>query len=622
MAEDQQQSKAALTFGALGVVYGDLGTSPLYTLRACFGEHIDLSPTPDTILGILSLIFWTLMLVVSVKYVLVVLRADDRGEGGILTLMSLAVRSLAGWQKRWLILLGLAGAGLFFGDAVITPAMSVLSAVEGLEIVAPELEAFVLPIALGVLVALFLIQRFGTGRVGILFGPVLLIWFVVLGGLGLSAILKNPHILIALNPLYAVTFFLDHAHVAFLALGAVVLCVTGAEALYADMGHFGRGPIRLAWGSLVMPGLVLNYFGQGAEVMSDPAAIANPFFLLAPGWMVLPLVVLATVATVIASQAVISGMFSLVRQAIQMGFLPRMTIRHTSEKSIGQIYMPLANLLLLLAVVVVVLLFRSSDNLAAAYGIAVTGTMVITTLLLIMLGWERNRRLLPLLLLLGVPMLVIDLAFFGANIAKLLAGGWLPLLVAAAVLTVMTTWKRGRELVLQRLEDEALPFDLFSRNLDSTTIQRVSGTAVFMTSMNSGVPHALLHNLKHNKVLHERNVLMRVRTLDKPHVRSAHRVDITLLPNNFWRVEALYGYQETPHMNHILAACAKQGLEFDLMQTSFFLSHETLVSTRRPGMARWREKLFIWMSRNAQRATDFFHIPINRTIELGAQVEL
>ncbi|EEG10089.1 low affinity potassium transporter Kup [Pseudogulbenkiania ferrooxidans] len=621
MQAHSKQALAGITLAALGVVYGDIGTSPLYTLKECFAGH-GLPVTPGNVLGILSMIFWSLLFVVTLKYVIFILKADNRGEGGIMSLMALARQAASGKRRGLVVVLGLFGAALFYGDAIITPAISVLSAAEGLEVIKPELEAYVLPMSIVVLMALFLIQRFGTASVGMLFGPVMLLWFGTLGVLGLMQIAATPQVLAALNPLYAFDFLVKHGHDAFLALGAVVLALTGAEALYADMGHFGKKPIRLAWFNLVLPALLLNYFGQGALLMTDPSAIRNPFYLLAPSWALMPLIILATLATVIASQAVISGAYSLTRQAIQLGYCPRMGILHTSAKEIGQIYMPFVNWGLLVAVMVVVLAFKSSGNLAAAYGIAVTGTMLITTLLAYIVaranwGWPQ-----PLALAVTSFFLVIDTGFFSANALKLFSGGWLPLLIGLAVFTLMATWKRGREILVERLTEHAIPLDSFVENMESFPPSRVQGTAVFLTSTLQGVPHALLHNLKHNKVLHERIVLLTMQGEDVPYVAPAERVRITRLSNSFWQVEAFYGFQETPNVQEILDLCAQQGLEFEVMDTSFFLSRETLLSTARPGMARWREQLFVWMSKNALRATDFFHIPTNRVVELGAQIEL
>jgi KUP system potassium uptake protein len=621
MQEQNKQAMAGLTLAALGVVYGDIGTSPLYTLRECFtGQNIPT--TPDNIFGILSLIFWSLIFVVSIKYVAFILRADNRGEGGIMALMALA-RHYTTHAARWkIVLLGLFGAALFYGDAIITPAISVLSAAEGMEVLSPQMQTWVLPVAVTVLLGLFLLQRFGTAKVGMMFGPVMMVWFATIGLMGLKEILVTTAVLHGLNPVYAVLFIQQHGFHAFLTLGSVVLALTGAEALYADMGHFGKTPIRRAWFALVLPGLALNYFGQGALLMRDPSAIKNPFFILAPDWGLVPLIVLATLATVIASQAVISGAYSLSRQAIQLGYSPRMEVQHTSAQEIGQIYMPFINWLLMIAVLIVVLTFRSSDSLAAAYGIAVTGTMLITTLLFFVVARVNWRWPLPLALGITLVFGIIDLAFFSANFHKIADGGWLPLAMGAVIFLLMSTWKRGRELLFNRLREQALPLDGFIENLEAFPPARVQGTAVFLTSTLHGVPHALLHNLKHNKVLHERVVLMTVRTEDVPYISDEDRLDIVQMSASFWRVVARYGFKEDPNVLQVIEMCAKEGFEMELMDTSFFLSRETIVPTDHPGMALWREKLFVWMSKNALRATDFFQVPTNRVVELGAQVEL
>lgn len=621
MQAHNKQAMTGLTLAALGVVYGDIGTSPLYTLRECFTGH-GLATTPDNIFGILSLIFWSLIFVVSIKYVVFVLRADNHGEGGIMALMALA-RHYVTHAARWkVVLLGLFGASLFYGDAIITPAMSVLSAAEGLEVLSPSMQPYVLPIAITVLVGLFALQRFGTASVGMMFGPVMLAWFSILGVLGILQIVQAPGILAAINPWYAYNFVAHHGVGAYLTLGSVVLALTGAEALYADMGHFGKTPIRRAWYGLVLPALVLNYFGQGALLMLKPETIKNPFFLLAPQWALLPLIILATLATVIASQAVISGAYSLTRQAIQLGYSPRMEISHTSENEIGQIYLPFVNWALLVAVLVVVLIFQSSDNLASAYGIAVTGTMLITTLLFFVVARVNWRWPLPLALGITIFFGIIDTAFFTANLLKLFSGGWLPLVLGMVIFLLMTTWKQGRKLLFDRLREQALPLDSFIENLEAFPPTRVQGTAVFLTSTLHGVPHALLHNLKHNKVLHDRIVLMTIRTEDVPYISNESRLEVVQLSPSFWRVVARYGFKEDPSVLNVLELCEADGLAFELMDTSFFLSRETIISTERPGMARWRERLFVWMSKNALRATDFFQIPTNRVVELGAQVEL
>lgn len=622
MSHGHQQGRMAITLAALGVVYGDLGTSPLYALKESFAGHLGLQPTPEGILSIVSLFFWTIMTVVSFKYVLLVLRADDKGEGGILTLASLASRRLPTKQRALLMLLGLVGVGLFIGDAVITPAISVLSAVEGLQVITPELAPFVLPITLTVLVILFGAQHYGTAGIGRLFGPIMLLWFGVLAALGAYEIGQNPAILQAVNPLYALDFMVSRPGVAFITLGAVVLCVTGTEALYADMGHFGRGAIQLAWGSLVMPALLLNYFGQGALLLRNPTAIENPFYLLAPSWLTFPLLILATLATVIASQAVISGTYSVVRQAILLGYLPRQEIRHTSEHEIGQIYLPLVNWLLLGGIVIVILWFQSSSNLAAAYGIAVTGTMALTTLLLMVVAARRWKWSRWLITLVCAPLLLVDVTFFAANTTKFLAGGWLPILFALLAIIVMTTWKRGRELMLDKLEHKSLALKGFVDNMQADPPLQVPGTAVFLSKSVQVVPHAMLHNLKHNKILHERVIFLTVQIKDEPWLSFKERIELTHLGEGFWQVVAHFGYKEVPSMEEIFQACAQEDLKVTMAKTSFFLSHENLVSTDLPGMARWREGLFVWMNRNSLKATDFFHIPANRVVELGVLLEL
>ncbi|MNZ61057.1 potassium transport protein Kup [compost metagenome] len=622
MSNGARQGRMATTLAALGVVYGDIGTSPLYALKQSFAGHMGLQPGKEEIYSIVSLFFWTIMIVVSLKYVLLVLRADNKGEGGILTLASLAARRLSSRTRAVVMLLGLAGVGLFVGDAVITPAISVLSAVEGLQIVAPNLAPFVFPIVLVVLIVLFGVQHYGTAGIGRWFGPIMLIWFATLALLGLLEIAQTPAILRAINPLYAVDFLLTNPGTAFVVLGAVVLCVTGAEALYADMGHFGRGAIQLAWGSLVMPALLLNYFGQGALLLRHPEAIENPFYLLAPSWITLPLIVLATMATVIASQAVISGLYSVVRQAILLGFLPRQEIRYTSAHEKGQIYLPLVNWLLLGGIVLVIFWFKSSSNLAAAYGIAVTGTMVITTLLLMVVALHRWKQPLWLIGLVGAPLLLLDLAFFAANTTKFFSGGWLPVLFALLTIVVMTTWKRGRELVLDKLENKSLALQPFVDDMQLHPPLRVPGTAVFLSKSIKVAPHAILHNLKHNKVLHERVIFLTVRVKDEPWLPMEERLELTQIGAGFWQVVANFGYQETPSMAEIFQACAEHKLIVKLNNTSFFLSYEYLISTDLPGMVRWREGLFIWMNRNSSRATDFFQIPTNRVVELGMQLEL
>ena len=615
---------AALVVGAIGVVFGDIGTSPLYTMRVLFtGEH-KLPLTHATVLGLLSIVFWALMIVVTLKYVTLIMRADNRGEGGILALTALVARGVEKQTRRrwWLVGFGIFGASMFYGDGMITPAITVLGAVEGLEVMAPGLRSFVVPVSLAIMLALFAIQKHGTASIGLLFGPVMIVWFAVLAALGAAQIVANPQVLLALSPLYAIEFVAANPVATFLALGGVVLAVTGTEALYADMGHFGALPIRFAWLAIVLPALTLNYFGQGALLLADPAAIKNPFYLLAPGWALAPLLILATLAAIIASQAVISGAFSLTRAAIQMGYAPRLKILHTSERQIGQIYVPFINWTLLIAVMLLVLTFRSSDNLAAAYGIAVTLAMLIDSVLIyvVMRRIWRWRR--PLAVVIAVPLVMIDVAFLASNALKIPEGGWFPLVAGAVVFTLLTTWKRGRMVLMERLADDTMPLELFIESIAASPPPRVPGTAVFLTSAGNRAPHAMLHNLKHNKVLHERVVVLTVHTRDIPRVEPKDRVTIRELPEAFWTIDAYYGFTEDPDMPSLLEACGRRGFEFDMMDTSFFVSRETLIASVAPGMALWRERLFVSMSRNAVKATDFFRVPTNRVVELGTQVEL
>ena len=613
----------ALALAALGVVYGDIGTSPLYALKEVFGNaHHPVPITPDNVLGILSVVFWALMLVVSCKYVLFILRADNRGEGGIMALMALALRKeeRGSWQRRAIVTLGLFGAALFYGDGAITPAVSVLSAVEGLEVITPAFTPFVIPLALVVLIFLFLIQRRGTASVGRLFGPVMMIWFGALAVLGLTNIVAEPGVMRALNPAWAISFFAANPRLAFFSLGAVVLVLTGGEALYADMGHFGRKPIQVAWFGMVLPALLINYFGQGALLLADPAAIENPFYLLAPGWALLPLVILSTVATVIASQAVISGAFSMTLQAMQLGYLPRFQVLHTSESEMGQIYLAAINWLLLVAVIALVIGFGSSSNLAAAYGIAVTGTMLITNVLVFVVARDQWGWKPALALCCVLPFVLIDLAFFSANSLKILAGGWFPLAFGLAVFAVLTTWKRGREVLHEKLGQDAIGLAPFIQSLSLGGATRVPGTAVFLTGRPQGVPRAMLHSLKHYKVLHERMVIVTIRIFDVPYVPEIDRVEVADLGESFWRVTVQYGFKDEPDLPAALAHCAHFGLDFDMMDTSFFLGRETLVPRFGGEMARWRVLLFALMFRNASSLTDFFKIPSNRVVELGSQV--
>ncbi|MCW8808117.1 MAG: potassium transporter Kup [Rhodanobacter sp.] len=621
----QHGARSTLILGAIGVVFGDIGTSPLYTMHETFLPAHGLHPYPATVLGILSLITWSLIMVVAVKYVSLVMRADNKGEGGIMALMTLAQRASGSslHMRRMVVLMALLGAALFFGDGVITPSISVLSAVEGLEVAAPGLVHWVVPITVAVLLGLFWLQRHGTAKVGAVFGPVMVLWFLSLGVIGVWNIIQAPGVLYALNPWYAVRFFMTHGFASALALGSVVLCVTGAEALYTDMGHFGRVPIRSAWFFFVMPALLLNYYGQGGLLLVHPEAIANPFYHSVPDWAIFPMIGLATLSTVIASQAVISGAFTVTRQAIQLGFLPRMQVVHTSRQAIGQIFLPWVNRALMVTVIATVVGFGSSNALAGAYGIAVTGTMAIDTVLVMIVArrmWHWSR---VLVIVLGTVLLCIDLSYFGANTLKIFQGGWFPLVLGVLMFTVMTTWRRGRELVVREIKQSGLALAPFIANMTEHPPHRVPGTAVFLTADQQAVPHALLHNLKHNKVLHERNVLLTVRILETPTADADERIHITPLVGDFYGLELRFGFAEDPNIPLALSRCPSEGLGFDLMDTTFFLSRESIVANeRRPGMAMWRDKMFAFMARNALPATAFFQIPGNRLIELGAQVEI
>ncbi len=623
-ADGNKATLFKLALSAVGVVFGDIGTSPLYTLRECFSGHHALPLTEDNILGILSLIIWSIIFVVTIKYVLFVTRIDNEGEGGVLALLALALRHVkkARYGTGTLVALGLFGAALFYGESVITPAISVLSAVEGLKVATPVFEPVIVPITLALLTGLFMIQARGTEKVGAYFGPIIALWFLALAVCGVYQIIDNPRVLLAFSPTYAVKFFLNNQLFAFFALGAVILALTGAEALYADMGHFGRKPIVAAWVWFVMPALILNYLGQGANLMHNPAALENPFYLSFPSWALYPMVLLATCASVIASQAVISGAFSVTRQAMQLGYSPRMDVEHTSEQAIGQIYIPQVNWGLYVVVIGLVVSFQSSTNLAAAYGISVTGTMVITSCLaytIVRHKWRWGR--LPTLALI-VPFLIVDIAFFSANTVKIADGGWFPLALGIVLFTLMATWKRGREIVAERLQEGTIPLASFFSRQSSSKTTRVQGTAVFMTANNQQVPYALLHNLKHNKVLHERVILLTVSTENVPYVSERDRLTLQPLDQNFFRIQVRYGFAQDPNVPGVLQRCKELGLPISMMDTSFFLSRETLISTIRPGMARWRERLFISMAKNAVSATDFFKIPANRVVELGTQIEL
>jgi KUP system potassium uptake protein len=613
-----------LALGAIGVVFGDIGTSPLYTMKETLGTH-GMTPTEPAVLGVLSLVFWALIMVVSLKYVTFVMRADNKGEGGIMALMALAQRSMSGSARsRWVLAgFGIFGAALFYGDGVITPAISVLGAVEGLQVAAPGLGKYVVWIALAILLGMFAVQRHGTHKVGKAFAPVMTLWFVVLAVLGVRQIIANPQVLYAVNPIHAVRFFVSHGNTSFIALGGVVLALTGAEALYADMGHFGKKPIRLAWFGFVLPALLLNYFGQGALLLGDPLAISSPFYLMVPAPLLYPMIVLSAAAAVIASQAVISGAFSMTREAMSLGYSPRLAVVHTSREMSGQIFVPWVNRMLMVLVILAVLGFRSSDNLGAAYGIAVTGTMTMTTLLALVVARKRWHWSWPTVVLVGVLFLIIDLSFFGANLLKVAHGGWFPLVLGVVLFSVMTTWRRGRELVVREIKQGGLALAPFIENIAEHPPLRVPGTAIFLTANQHAVPHALLHNLKHNKVLHERNVLLTVETLETPVAEVDERIAITPMAGNFFGLELRFGFAEDPNIPLALTQCTREGLGFDMMDTTFFLSRETIVAdARRPGMALWRDKLFAFLSRNAMPATAFFQIPGNRLIELGAQVEI
>lgn len=607
------------------MVFGDIGTSPLYALKECFHLSHGIALTPDNVLGILSLIFWSLTVIVSLKYIAFIMRADNNGEGGIMALLALTLRTETqdSHRRTFLISIGIFGAALFFGDGVITPAISVLSAVEGLSLATPIFDPYILPITLAVLAVLFSIQRSGTGSVGVFFGPVMLVWFATLGGLGLIKILQYPEVLAAVNPAYALNFVLSNKTIAFVTMGAIVLTVTGGEALYADMGHFGRKPISITWFVVVLPGLFLNYCGQGAMLLHDPAAVENPFFYLVPKILLYPMIALSTLATVIASQAVISGVFSIARQAIQLGYLPRLHIQHTSSQEIGQIYIPALNWALFASIVALVLAFKSSSNLASAYGIAVTLTMICDTVLAIVVAYRLWRWHPAAALLCALPFLMLDFVFFGATSLKIMQGGWFPLTMGMAAFTIMFTWKRGRLILAERLREQTMPLDLFISSLGvGADITVVPGTAVFMVGSHKAVPHALLHNIKHNKVIHQRLVMLTLVTRDVPFVDDAERVTVEQKAENFYLITGFYGFKEQPNVPALLTLCIPLGLEFDMMDTSFFLSRETLIASNVPGMAMWREKLFVAMSRNSAAATDFFQLPTNRVVELGAQIEL
>lgn len=614
-----------LSLAALGVVYGDIGTSPLYALRECFHGPHAIQPTAANVLGVLSLIFWSLVIVISVKYLVFVLRADNQGEGGILSLAALAtpIKPSGRTEKIFLIALGTFGAALLYGDGIITPAISVLGAMEGLSVATPQLTRFVVPLTIAILVGLFLIQKRGTAGIGKIFGPVTLLWFTVLAILGIAQIFHYPQVFSAVNPLHAVEFFARNGWHGFIILGSVFLVVTGGEALYADMGHFGKKPIRIAWFAVVLPSLMLNYFGQGALLLENPAAAENPFYNLAPSWALYPMIILATCAAIIASQALISGAFSLTMQAVQLGLIPRLKITHTSDKEYGQIYLPSVNWALMIGCIVVVLGFHTSSNLAAAYGIAVTSTMVITTALLFVVARERWGWSFKKAALMCGFFLVIDLSFFGANVIKILDGGWFPLTLAAAIFTMMLTWKKGRSILTMRIQNTTEILEDFLEKVEKQKLTRVSGTAVFMNGNATRTPPALMHNLLHNKVLHERILFVTVKTRPIPYVESEERYKYEKLTNGFSRIKVYYGYMEDPDIPKILSEIEQPGFVFNLNETTFFLGRETIIATEKhSGMSRWREKLFGVMSKNARSATAFFRIPPNRVVELGEQVEI
>lgn len=614
----------SMLVAAVGVVYGDIGTSPLYTLKEVFNGGYGVTVSHDGVLGVLSLIFWALIWVVSIKYVLFVLRADNQGEGGTMALLSLARRAVAGHPRvsAVLVAFGLVGAALFYGDSMITPAVSVLSAVEGLELAFDGVERWVIPIALVILIGLFVLQKHGTASIGKLFGPIMVCWFLVLAALGILGISAHPEVLHAINPLWMVRFFASHPGISVAVLGAVVLALTGAEALYADMGHFGRKPIARAWFALILPALVLNYFGQGGLLLDNPEAARNPFFLLAPGWALIPMVVLSTMATVIASQAVISGAFSLTHQAIQLGYIPRMHIQHTSSSEQGQIYISAVNWSLMVGVILLVLGFESSSALASAYGVAVTGTMLCTTVLVSVVIVRLWKWPLALAIPLLGSFLIVDLLFFAANVPKIVQGGAFPVLAGAVLFILMTTWKRGKQLLVERLDESSLPLPIFIGSIRVQPPFRAQGTAVFLTARQDAVPHALLHNMLHNQVLHEQIVLLTVLSEDTPRVPAQRRVEVEAYGEGFYRVILHYGFMDEPDVPSALALCQLEDLDFTPMRTTYFLSRETVIPSRLPGMARWREGLFAFMLKNANGNLRFFRLPLNRVIELGTQVEM
>jgi len=616
----------ALVLGAIGVVFGDIGTSPLYALKQAFSPQYGIPLTHDNVLGILSLMVWSMVWVITIKYLFVMMRADNNGEGGALSLLALSLRGIKGNPRlKWTVIsLGIFGAAMFYGDSMITPAITVMSAMEGLQDYSPALKPYVIPGTVAVIALLFLIQRHGTSKVGTFFGPVMILWFLTLAVLGIAQVVKNPSVLAALKPEYAVDFIFANPVAGFFVLGAVFLVLTGGESIYTDMGHFGKRPIRIAWIFVVFPALLLNYFGQAAFVLSVPSAIENPFYRMVPEWGLLPMVVLATCAAVIASQAVITGAFSMTRQAIQLGYIPRLEILHTSERAIGQIYMPFVNWVMCISVILLVFGFQNSTNIASAYGIAVTATMVIECLLAMVVARLIWKWSFPMVILVLGSFLVVDAIFLASNATKFFDGGWFPLLVGLAIFALLMTWKRGRALLLRRLSEQGIPLKPFLEGLSAHPPLKVQGTAIFMTAAADAVPNALLHNLKHNKVLHEKTVFLTIITHDVPFVPMEDRVQFEPILKGFYRIEAWYGFKEQPDIDEILDSCrVRYGLNFDVMDTSFFLSRDTVIPTSdRPGMALWRDHVFAWMTRNSTRATDFFNIPANRVVELGTHVEI
>jgi len=620
-SQDRRRRLVVLCLASLGIVYGDIGTSPLYAMRECFyGQHA-VPPTHANVLGVLSLILWSLVLIISVKYLILILRADNRGEGGILALATLVHDVL--WQGKFFFLLGLFGAALLYADGMITPAISVLGAIEGLHVATPFFDPYVLPIAIVILIGLFFFQSRGTTRVGSVFGPITMIWFIAISLLGIQQIIRAPEVLAAINPIHGYEFFMINGSRGFLVLGAVFLVVTGGEALYADIGHFGTTPIRLTWFAIVLPALSLNYFGQGALLLVQPEAAVNPFYRMAPSWALYPMVVLATAAAVIASQAIISGAFSLTMQAIQLGYSPRLKVIYTSARVIGQIYVPVVNWGLMIACIALVLGFRTSSNLAAAYGVAITTTMLITTILFYIVARYRWRWPVAAVLTIAAFFITIDLAFFGANMLKVAHGGWFPLLVSASILFFMLTWRKGRHILRSRLSEICLPLDAFLPDLKNQSTRRVPGTAVYMSGNRFGTPLSLLHNLKHNKVLHEHVVLLTVRTEEVPYLANAKdRVALEMLDEGFWRVQIHFGFMEKPDVPAALDRIKQPGPRFDPMRTTYFIGRETILATRKLGLSSWRGSIFAWMTRNAGDVTSYFCLPPNGVVELGARVEV